>query len=37
VLTSEGKVIWASGFPAAEELAPHPGTQTGLVIDEEEL
>ena len=37
VLTSDGKVIWASGYPVAEELAPHPGTQTGLVIGEEEL
>jgi tRNA(Ile)-lysidine synthase len=37
VLTSEGKVIWASGYPVAEELAPHPGTQTGLVIGEEEV
>ena len=37
VLTSEGRVIWASGYPVAEELAPHPGTQTGLVIGEEEL
>ena len=37
VLTSEGKVIWASGYPVAEELAPHPGTQTGLVIGEEAL
>jgi len=37
VLTSEGKVIWASGYPVAEELAPHPGTQTGLMIGEEEL
>jgi tRNA(Ile)-lysidine synthase len=37
VLTSEGKVIWASGNPVAEELAAHPGTQTGLVIGEEEL
>ena len=37
VLTSKGKVIWASGYPVAEELAPHPGTQTGLVIGEEEL
>jgi tRNA(Ile)-lysidine synthase len=37
VLTSEGKVIWASGYPVAEEFAPHPGTQTGLVIGEEEL
>lgn len=37
VLTSEGKVIWASGYPVAEELAAHQGTQTGLVIGEEEL
>jgi len=37
VLASEGKVIWASGYPVAEELAPNPGTQVGLVIGEEEL
>jgi len=37
VLTSEGKVIWASGYPVAEELAPHAGTQIGLVIGEEAL
>jgi tRNA(Ile)-lysidine synthase len=37
VLTSEGKVIWASGYPVAEELAPHPETQCGLMIGEEEL
>jgi tRNA(Ile)-lysidine synthase len=37
VLTSEGKVIWASGYPVAEELAAHPGTQIGLVIGEEEF
>ncbi len=37
VLTSEGKVIWAFGYPVAEEMAPHPGTQTGLVIGEEKL
>jgi len=37
VLTSDGKVIWASGHPVAEELAPHPGTQIGLMIGEEEL
>jgi hypothetical protein len=36
-LTSDGKVIWAYGYPVAEELAPHAGTQTGLVIGEEEL
>jgi tRNA(Ile)-lysidine synthase len=37
VLTSEGKVIWASGYPVAEELAPQQGTQIGLLIGEEEL
>ena len=37
VLTSDGKVIWASGYPVAEELAPRPGTQIGLVIGEEEF
>jgi tRNA(Ile)-lysidine synthase len=37
VLTSEGRVIWASGYPVADGLAPHPGTRTGLVISEEEL
>ena len=37
VLTSEGKVIWASGYPVAEELAACQGTQIGLVIGEEEL
>ncbi len=37
VLTSGADVIWASGYPVAEELAPHRGTRTGLVIVEEEL
>jgi tRNA(Ile)-lysidine synthase len=37
VLTSEGKVIWASGYPVAEEFAPHPGTRIGLTIGEEEV
>jgi len=37
VLISEGKVIWASGYPVAEELAAGAGTRTGLVIGEEEL
>jgi tRNA(Ile)-lysidine synthase len=37
VLTSEGRVIWASGCPVADELAPHAGTQMGLIIGEEEL
>jgi hypothetical protein len=30
-------VIWASGYPVADEIAPQPGTQTGLVIVEEEF
>ena len=37
VLASEGRVIWASGYPAAEEVAASRGTQIGLVIGEEEL
>jgi tRNA(Ile)-lysidine synthase len=37
VLTSDGKVIWASGYPVAEEFAARPGTQTGLVIGEEDV
>jgi tRNA(Ile)-lysidine synthase len=37
VLTSEGKVIWASDLPVAEEFAPHSGTQVVLVIGEEEV
>jgi tRNA(Ile)-lysidine synthase len=37
VLTSEGKIIWASGYPAAGELVAHPGTQWGLVIGEEKF
>lgn len=37
VLTSEGKVIWASGYPVAEEYAAHPGTHVGLMVGEEKL
>ncbi len=37
VLTSGAEVIWASGYPVAEDFAPSPGTRTGLVIVEEEL
>jgi tRNA(Ile)-lysidine synthase len=37
VLTSEDHVIWASGLPAAEGVAPRDGTQTGLLIGEENL
>ena len=37
VFTSEGKVIWASGYPVADEFAAHSGTQIGLVIGEEEF
>ncbi len=27
ILTSQGKVIWASGYPVADELAAHEGTE----------
>ena len=37
VLTCEGKLVWAAGYPVAEEFAPRPGTQTGLLIAEEEF
>ncbi|HWF12436.1 MAG TPA: tRNA lysidine(34) synthetase TilS [Candidatus Acidoferrales bacterium] len=37
ILTSQGKVIWASGYPVAEEVAAHSRTKSGLVIAEEEL
>jgi tRNA(Ile)-lysidine synthase len=37
VLTSAGQLIWASGYPVAEEFAPRPGTRTGLLIAEEDL
>ncbi|HEY2646281.1 MAG TPA: tRNA lysidine(34) synthetase TilS, partial [Candidatus Acidoferrales bacterium] len=37
VLTSKGKVIWASGYPVADGLAPHAGTRMGLILGEEEL
>ena len=37
VLTSNGKVIWASGYPVDESLAPRAETQVGLVIGEEEF
>jgi len=37
VLTSAGKLVWASGYPVAEEFAPCPETRTGLLIAEEEL
>lgn len=37
VLTSDGQLVWASGYPVAEEFAPHAGTRTGLLIAEEKL
>jgi tRNA(Ile)-lysidine synthase len=37
VLISDGKVVWVSGYPVAEELTPRPETQIGLLIGEEEL
>ena len=37
VLTSAGQLVWASGYPVADEFAPRPGTRTGLLIAEEEF
>lgn len=37
IMASQGKVIWASGYPVAEEVAADAGTKIGLVIAEEEL
>lgn len=37
VLTSGTEVIWASGYPVAEELAPRLETRVGLLIVEEEF
>ena len=37
VLTSGGQLVWASGYPVAEEFAPRPGTQIGLLIAEEDF
>jgi tRNA(Ile)-lysidine synthase len=37
ILTSQGRVIWASGYPVAEDLAVHEGTKSGLIIAEEEF
>jgi len=37
VLTSGGKVVWASGYPVAQEFAADRSTRIGLVIGEEAL
>ncbi len=37
VLTSNGIIVWARGFPAAADFAAHAKTRSGLVIDEEPL
>jgi tRNA(Ile)-lysidine synthase len=37
VMTSGGNLIWASGYPVAQEFAPSSSTQTGLLIVEEDL
>jgi len=37
VLTCDGHLVWAAGYPVAEEFAPRPGTRTGLLIAEEEF
>jgi tRNA(Ile)-lysidine synthetase-like protein len=37
VLTSAGALVWALGFPVADEFAPRSGTRAGLVIAEEKF
>jgi tRNA(Ile)-lysidine synthase len=37
VLTSAGQLVWASGYPVAEEFAPRHGTRTGLLVVEQDL
>jgi len=37
VLISAGQLVWASGYPVADEFAPGSETRTGLVIAEERL
>lgn len=37
VLTSSGELVWARGFPVADEFAPHAGTRMALQIAEEQL
>jgi tRNA(Ile)-lysidine synthase len=37
VLTSNGVIVWARGFPVAADFAANAETRTGLVIDEEPL
>ena len=37
VLTSDGELVWAYGYPVAEEFAPRPETHAGLLIVEEEF
>jgi tRNA(Ile)-lysidine synthase len=37
VLTCDEQLVWAAGYPVAEEFAPKPWTQTGLLIAEEEF
>jgi tRNA(Ile)-lysidine synthase len=37
VLTSDGVLVWARGFPAAKEFAASEKTRAGIVIAEEVL
>jgi tRNA(Ile)-lysidine synthase len=37
VLISGGQLVWAAGYPVAEEFAPGAETHTGLLIAEEEF
>jgi tRNA(Ile)-lysidine synthase len=37
VLTSDGALIWASGCPVADEVAPRAGTRAAVIIAEEAI
>ena len=37
VITSDGHLVWAWGYPVADEFAPRRETRTGVVIAEEEI
>jgi len=37
VLTSSGELVWARGFPVADDFAPREGTRMALKIAEEQL
>jgi tRNA(Ile)-lysidine synthase len=37
VLTSDGVLVWARGFPVAAEFAANEGTRAGIVVAEEKI